>query len=189
MIYNKIGEKVVCSGYDCRSKTFYIGDKVVADINSGYYDLCGHILEISTGKDKETDNECEHDIIVNFELPQNKDAVNRLKKEWSVLYGLEKKLEDVALDYVVISADMIDRVYDDRSVVIKDENINSISLRKKFLQIEILKDENEESLREEVNEFIENIDAANVKLTWQAVFDNYRNGTMYICFIEIKKEV
>lgn len=101
MIYNKSN-----STFEYKGKTYKIGDKIFATAESEYQGLLGTITEIRTGTDKDTDNE-EPDIYCAFDAPVIPYFVKQLEKRFSELYGTPKKLEDIALDLVIMAPSMI----------------------------------------------------------------------------------
>ena len=103
MIYAHNGEKVVCDG-----KEFAVGERIIAT-DSDYAGLKGYILEIRTGKDKETENETD-DIYCSFDMPETEEKIKLLEEHFSELFGEEKTREDLPIDLVIMAADEIRRL-------------------------------------------------------------------------------
>lgn len=94
---------------EIEGKKLEIGGTIKANENSYYEGLIGFIEEIRTDKDKETENETD-DIIVSFQMPENQELIAKLEKQFTALYGLEKKMNELCIDYVVCSYDEIDMI-------------------------------------------------------------------------------
>lgn len=101
MILQRTGEKIIRTG-----RTYMVGSKVIANGRSEYEGLRGIIKEIRDGKDKDTEN-VTPDIYCEFDVPESEDEVLRLEKRFSSLYGTKKSIDDIALDCVVMSPDML----------------------------------------------------------------------------------
>lgn len=84
--------------------TFKIGQRVRTTPDSDYAGLSGVILEIHTGEDKETDNPTP-DIHCCFDYPESEIQVQKLEERFSSLYNMPKKLDELALDEVIMSPD------------------------------------------------------------------------------------
>lgn len=84
--------------------TFKIGQRVRTTSTSDYAGLEGIILDIRTGEDKETDN-LTPDIHCRFDFPTSKTKIEKIEEHFSSLYDMPKKLEDLALDEVIMSPD------------------------------------------------------------------------------------
>ena len=110
MIYDRIG--AVCR-YNVGE--FRVGDMVVATPESPWEGLCGTITEIRTGSDRETENETP-DIYCEFLPPVHPEEIRRLEARLAGLYGMEKRLDDISLDMVIMAPSMI------RVIGRKDEN-------------------------------------------------------------------
>lgn len=82
--------------------TFKIGQRVQTTSNSDYAGLSGVILEIHTGEDKETDN-LTPDIHCSFDFPESEAEIQKLEERFSSLYNMPKKLDELALDEVIMS--------------------------------------------------------------------------------------
>ena len=101
MIYNKVGEEFIYDGVIYR-----VGSEIVGSGESDYRGLNGFILEIRTDDDKETENETP-DIHCYFDPPCLPIDIEDFEKRFSTLYGSEKKLEDIPLDYVIMAPEEI----------------------------------------------------------------------------------
>lgn len=101
MIINKMGAEFLYEGI-----TYRIGDKIIGTDESEYAGLCGTILEIRDGKEKETENEMP-DIYCSFDSPVLPEDKKALEETFSSLYGAEKHLEDICLDLVIMTPSMI----------------------------------------------------------------------------------
>ena len=86
--------------------TYTIGEQIAANNQSEYEGLVGVIIEIRDGDDKETENDTP-DIYCQFDIPVLPEDRIELEKRFSTLYGEEKSIEDIALDYVVMAPEMI----------------------------------------------------------------------------------
>lgn len=104
MRYHKTGTKFRSQG-----KTFAIGGRVLANKASEYAGLNGTVLEILTGKDRETENGTT-EIYVAFDAPETPEAIAALEKRFSALYQAKKTLDDITLDMVVMAPDMLEPV-------------------------------------------------------------------------------
>lgn len=101
MIINRAGAQFVYEGI-----TYTIGDKIFSNDTSDFRGLFGYIKEIRTGDDRETDNDTP-DIHCYFYPPFEPEAIAELESRFSTLYRSPKKLEDIALDEVIMAPDMI----------------------------------------------------------------------------------
>ena len=101
MIYNVVGQEFIYEGL-----TYRVGAEVVGTAESDYRGLNGFILEIRTGDDRETENDTP-DIHCYFDPPCLPDDIEELEKRFSALYGTEKKMDDITLDYVIMAPDEI----------------------------------------------------------------------------------
>lgn len=97
--------------FEYDGKTFTVGGTVVAEDNNEYRGLHGVITEITDGDDKDTENEGP-DIYCNFDPPSLPDEIEELERRFSDLYGQEKTLDDICLDDVIMSPDMISEAED-----------------------------------------------------------------------------
>lgn len=86
--------------------TYTIGEQIAANNQSEYEGLVGVIVEIRDGDDKETENDTP-DIYCQFDAPLLPEDIMEFEKRFSQLYGEEKNLEDIALDYVAMAPEMI----------------------------------------------------------------------------------
>ncbi|UKI36976.1 MAG: hypothetical protein L6V93_01755 [Clostridiales bacterium] len=96
-----------CFEYD--GKTYFIGEEIVAENNTEYGGLFGKIIEIRTDADKETDNETP-DIYCSFDPPVFPKEIEKLENSFSKLYRIPRKLDDIALDSVIMAPDMIKNI-------------------------------------------------------------------------------
>ena len=101
MIIDKPGTEFIYEGVIYR-----IGDKVIGTGASEYAGLNGVIFEIRDGEDKETNN-ATPDIYCSFEEPVMPSDITELEKTFSVLYREEKHLDDIILDFVIMTPEMI----------------------------------------------------------------------------------
>lgn len=101
MIINSIGAQFTYEGV-----TYTIGDKIFSNDTSDFRGLFGYIKEIRTGDDRETDNDTP-DFHCYFYLPFEPEAIAKLESRFSALYRSPKKVEDIALDEVIMAPDMI----------------------------------------------------------------------------------
>lgn len=101
MIINRAGAQFTHEGV-----TYTIGDKIFSNDTSDFRGLFGYIKEIRTGDDRETDNDTP-DIHCYFYPPFEPEAIVELESRFSALYRSPKKLEDIALDEVIMAPDMI----------------------------------------------------------------------------------
>ena len=101
MIINRAGAQFTHEGV-----TYTIGDKIFSNDNSDFRGLFGYIKEIRTSDDRETDNDTP-DIHCYFYPPFEPEAITELESRFSALYRSPKKLEDIALDEVIMAPDMI----------------------------------------------------------------------------------
>ena len=101
MIINRIGAQFTYEGV-----TYTIGDKIFSNDTSDFRGLFGYIKEIRTGDDRETDNDTP-DFHCYFYPPFEPEAIAELESRFSHLYRSPKKLEDIALDEVIMAPDMI----------------------------------------------------------------------------------
>lgn len=101
MIKDKTGET-----FEYEGRIFRVGDWVYANEGSDYEGLFGHIKEIRTGEDKDTENETA-DIYCEFMPPIIPAFIEKIEERFSKLYGEPKKLEDLALDEVIMAPEML----------------------------------------------------------------------------------
>lgn len=105
MLLNKKGDVFEYEGIK-----YTVGEFIYANKNSDYEGLFGVIKEIRDGDDKDTENETP-DIYCSFENPVMPYDVEEIEKRFSKLYGEEKRLEDIALDEVIMAPEHISVVY------------------------------------------------------------------------------
>lgn len=87
-------------------ETYRIGATVIANEKSSYAGLVGEICEIRTGEDKEIENETP-EIFCRFELPKLSADITELEKRFSDACVTKKKIEDIPLDSVIMSPEML----------------------------------------------------------------------------------
>lgn len=104
MIVNKSGAEFTHNG-----KTYVIGEPIYTNDESDYRGLFGTIIEIRYGDDKETDNDTP-DIYCALDEPVLLYDKQELEKRFSALYGEKKSVEDIILDFVILSPEMIVQV-------------------------------------------------------------------------------
>ena len=92
--------------YETEGKTFVIGEPIYVTEESDYKGLFGTVTEIRDGKDKETDNDTV-DIYCTLDEPVLPFDKENLEKQFSELYGSTMSLENIALDFVILSPDML----------------------------------------------------------------------------------
>ena len=105
MIINREGAQFTHEGV-----TYTIGDKIIATNASDYEGLYGLIKEIRTGEDRETGNDTP-DIHCQFYPPFDHREITRLESRFSSLYRSPKKLEEIALDEVIMAPEMIRLIF------------------------------------------------------------------------------
>lgn len=101
MILSKSGES-----FEYEGTIYKVGQSVYANNNSDYHGLFGVIKEIRDGDDKDTEN-IAPDIYCSFDLPVLPHSIELFEKRFSELYGEPKKINDIALDSVIMAPDMI----------------------------------------------------------------------------------
>ena len=90
-------------------KAFVIGGTVFANDESEYMGLYGTVTEIRTGDDRETENDTP-DIYCEFFVPDTVTMLAELEARFSDLYGQPKASEDISLDCVIMSPEMLEPV-------------------------------------------------------------------------------
>lgn len=116
MIINEQGAK-----YETEGKTFVIGERIYVTDESNYRGLFGTVIEIRDGKDKETENNTV-DIHCALDEPVLPFEKEEFEKRLSELYQAKKSIDDIALDYVILSPDML------MPIKSGDENTEKIEL-------------------------------------------------------------
>lgn len=101
MIYNRSGAQFTYAGI-----TYTVGGKVYANNESVYEGLYGIITEIRTSEDQETDNDTP-DIYCEFMPPVLPEEIAALETHFTKLYGVEKHIDDLGLDMVIMAPDML----------------------------------------------------------------------------------
>ena len=104
MILNKKGQV-----FEYLDKKFTIGELIIANNYSSYCGLIGIIKEICDGEDKDTSN-LTPDIHCEFYKPETEAEVKFFEERFSNNYGTKKTFDDIAIDDVIMSPDMIDRI-------------------------------------------------------------------------------
>ena len=102
MILRENGTRFCADG-----KVFTIGGRISANGESEYEGLFGTITEIRSGADRETENDVP-DIYCDFEVPASEEMLRKLEARFSGLYGETKTLDDISLDCVIMSPDMLE---------------------------------------------------------------------------------
>lgn len=102
MILRENGTRFCADG-----KVFTIGGRISANGESEYEGLFGTITEIRSGADRETENDVP-DIYCDFEIPASEEMLRELEARFSDLYGETKTLDDISLDCVIMSPDMLE---------------------------------------------------------------------------------
>ena len=111
MIYSKPGQE-----YFCDNGTFVIGGPIIATDESEYQGLYGTITEIRTDEDRETENETP-DIYCSFEPPVYPHEIRDFERVFSDLYGEPKTLDDISLDEVIMSPEMIRMIPEEKPLL------------------------------------------------------------------------
>lgn len=101
MIVNRPNQK-----YEYLGVTYAIGAAVMATEASEYRGLYGTITEIRDGVDRETENDTP-DIYCCFEPPLFPKEIQELEQRFSELYRMPKKLDEIALDMVIMAPEMV----------------------------------------------------------------------------------
>ena len=104
MVVRNIG-----STFQVDGKEFKIGGAVFANDESEYMGLYGTVTEIRTGNDRETENDTP-DIYCEFLTPDSIAMVAELETRFSDLYGQNKQLEEISLDCVIMSPEMLEPI-------------------------------------------------------------------------------
>ena len=101
MLLDKEGQRMIIDG-----KTYPVGMTVYSTEKSDYSGLCDKIIEIMDGKDKRIDNETVN-IACEFCAPDDISRVAEIEERLSKLYGEPKEIDNIALDYVIMTSDML----------------------------------------------------------------------------------
>ena len=96
MIINQEGMRYTYNGM-----TYTVGAAVMATEASEYRGLYGTITEIRDSVDRETENDTP-DIYCCFEPPLFPKEIQELEQRFSELYRMPKKLDEIALDMVIM---------------------------------------------------------------------------------------
>lgn len=100
MLLNKIGQ-----AYKHRGRSFVVGSGIYA-VESIYEGLYGIITEIRNGKDKDTDNRGA-DVYCCFYPPFDKEVESIIELRMSAYYRNPVRLDDIAIDMVIMAPDML----------------------------------------------------------------------------------
>lgn len=101
MVYNREGDRLILDG-----TSWTIGMPVYANEESDFSGLYGYITEIRTNDDQETENDTP-DIYCHFNAPVLPDEIRKLEERFSILHGCPKKLDELGLDMVIMSPEML----------------------------------------------------------------------------------
>lgn len=104
MVLNRNGTVFSTDG-----KEFKIGGVVFANDESEYMGLYGTVTEIRTDDDQETENDTP-DIYCEFLAPASIAIAAELEARFSDLYEQPKKLEEISLDCVIMSPEMLEPI-------------------------------------------------------------------------------
>ena len=107
--------------YETEGKKFVIGEPVYVTDESDYKGLFGIVTEIRDGEDRDTDNDTV-DIYCSLDKPVLPFDKENLEKHFTELYGKKMALENIALDLVILSPDML------MPITIADEKADKIEL-------------------------------------------------------------
>jgi len=112
MIIREFGAEFLYDGI-----TYHIGDEVIGTNESEYEGLWGRITEIRTDDDKDTDNETP-DIYCSFEPPVLPTDIKRVEKVFTDSYGMEKTVDDIIWDLVIMAPRMVMPLCNSRQKII-----------------------------------------------------------------------
>lgn len=101
MIHTRTGSGITVDGI-----FYFVGMYVHANNTSDYAGLYGVVTEIHTDDDRETENDTP-DLYCQFDAPVLPCEVRRLEARFTSLYGQPIKLNDIALDMVIMAPDML----------------------------------------------------------------------------------
>lgn len=101
MLLNKAGQSITVE-----DKVYTVGMSVCATETSTYEGMFGVITEIRDGEDKETENKSV-DIICEFNPHMSIMKAREIEQRFSRLHGQRKSINDLGLDYVVLSPEML----------------------------------------------------------------------------------
>ena len=88
-------------------KEFKIGGSVFANDESEYMGLYGTVTEIRTDEDRETENDTP-DIYCEFSAPDSLAMMAEMEIRFSELYGEDKDMDEISLDCVIMSPEMLE---------------------------------------------------------------------------------
>ena len=100
------------TGLEINGVFFGIGATVKGTDSSEYEGLTGHITEIRTDPDKDTENEGA-DIYCSFNPPETEEEIKNLEAIFSDLYQQPKTIDDIILDDVIMAAEMLQVISED----------------------------------------------------------------------------
>ena len=101
MLINKPGAEFLYNGI-----TYRVGDVIISSDQSEYAGLIGSILEIRDGDDRETENDAP-DIYCSFDPPALPADIAKVEAVFSALYDMQKTLDDICFDMVIMAPEMI----------------------------------------------------------------------------------
>lgn len=120
MILDITGQSININGIN-----FAVGMKVSGTDCSDYSGLEGRIIEIRTDGDMETENKGP-DIYCEFDPPETPEGIAELVKNFSALYGLPLKFEDICLDFIIMAPEMLTPINDQQCVFDKSQRLELI---------------------------------------------------------------
>ena len=115
MLLNRIGQSAIFGDTE-----FAVGMNVYVK-GSDYEGLYGRILEIRDGEHKETENE-DPEIECEFFTPKNPSIRLSIEERFTLLYGEPKTIEDLCLDFAIMTPDMLRPMKRCRIYQIKSDN-------------------------------------------------------------------
>ena len=102
MLLNNTGDTMKTEG-----KEYRVGMEIKCSGKSDYAGLTGKILEIRDGEDREND-ENEVEIYCELYAPEDTETIEKLKKIFSEVYGAPVEIDDIGLDYTILTPEMIE---------------------------------------------------------------------------------
>ena len=102
MLMNRQGQSMETDGIK-----YCVGMEIHCNETSDYAGLCGRILELRDGDDRESEDEMV-DIVCELYVPESEDKLKNIESAFSKLYGRAVTVDDIGLDYVIMSPSMID---------------------------------------------------------------------------------
>ena len=85
---------------------YTVGQRVLANDASEFDGLIGTITQICVGENKDTDNDGP-EVHVDFDIPDSKEIIADLEERFSRLYQDDMSINDICLDDVILSPEMI----------------------------------------------------------------------------------